>query len=163
MVMSEPGEVKAEAVGQLEEEARRRKDRLRALRQKLQGEDKEETRKVDVGLPKPVFRSYNPQDEVLQDSSKPKAKPIDIKSQVADTLEQGEIKTLLDDVELTNLAPRKPDWDLKRDVAPKLLKLERRTQRAIAELIMERLKDSQDLAAAVQIGPNVQGDEADDE
>lgn len=34
-----------------------------------------------------------------------------------------------------NLAPRKPDWDLKRDVAKKLEKLERRTQRAIAELI----------------------------
>jgi len=33
------------------------------------------------------------------------------------------------------LAPRKPDWDLKRDVAKKLEKLERRTQRAIAELI----------------------------
>ena len=33
------------------------------------------------------------------------------------------------------MAPRKPDWDLKRDVAKKLEKLERRTQRAIAELI----------------------------
>ena len=37
--------------------------------------------------------------------------------------------------DLINLAPRKPDWDLKRDVAKKLEKLERRTQRAIAELI----------------------------
>jgi len=52
-----------------------------------------------------------------------------------------------------NLAPRKPDWDLKRDVAPKLSKLERRTQKAIAELIMERLKLSQSegLAAAVHL------------
>jgi len=50
------------------------------------------------------------------------------------------------------LAPRKPDWDLKRDVAPKLQKLERRTQRAIAELILDRLRDNQDdLAAAVQL------------
>lgn len=39
------------------------------------------------------------------------------------------------DQDLINLAPRKPDWDLKRDVAKKLEKLERRTQRAIAELI----------------------------
>ena len=37
--------------------------------------------------------------------------------------------------DLINLAPRKPDWDLKRDVAKKLEKLERRTQRAIAQLI----------------------------
>lgn len=34
-----------------------------------------------------------------------------------------------------SLAPRKVDWDLKRDIEGKLAKLERRTQRAIAELI----------------------------
>lgn len=43
-------------------------------------------------------------------------------------------------MDISSLAPRKPDWDLKRDVAKKLEKLERRTQKAIAELIWERLK-----------------------
>lgn len=40
---------------------------------------------------------------------------------------------------------------MKRDVAKKSEKLERRTQKAIAELIIERLKhgESQDLATAV--------------
>nr|XP_024648248.1 coiled-coil domain-containing protein 12 isoform X1 [Macaca nemestrina] len=52
--------------------------------------------------------------------------------------------------DLANLAPRKPDWDLKRDVAKKLEKLKKRTQRAIAELIRERLKGQDDsLASAV--------------
>lgn len=37
--------------------------------------------------------------------------------------------------DILNLAPRKVDWDLKRDIEGKLAKLERRTQRAIAELI----------------------------
>lgn len=46
-------------------------------------------------------------------------------------------------MDITNLAPRKPDWDLKRDVSKKLEKLERRTQKAIAELIWERLKEGQ--------------------
>ncbi len=56
---------------------------------------------------------------------------------------------------MTSLAPRKPDWDLKRDVAPKLAKLERRTQKAIAELILDRLKTTQDnLAAAVEFSGN---------
>lgn len=56
-------------------------------------------------------------------------------------------------MDITNLAPRKPDWDLKRDVAKKLEKLERRTQRAIAELIRDRLKQrQQDLAALVNDG-----------
>ena len=53
--------------------------------------------------------------------------------------------------DFTNLAPRKPDWDLKRDIAPKLEKLERKTQRAIAELIRERLQQ-EDLANAVAAG-----------
>ena len=55
--------------------------------------------------------------------------------------------------DITNLAPRKPDWDLKRDVAKKLERLERRTQKAIAELIRERLKKEQeDLVMSVNIG-----------
>lgn len=53
--------------------------------------------------------------------------------------------------DLVNLAPRKPDWDLKRDVAKKLAKLDKRTQRAIAILIRERLIETKqdNLAAAV--------------
>lgn len=46
--------------------------------------------------------------------------------------------------EIGNLAPRKPDWDLKRNIEKKLEKLERRTQKAIAELIIERLQPNQD-------------------
>jgi len=40
---------------------------------------------------------------------------------------------------LLSLAPKKPNWDLKRDVAKKLEKLDRRTQRAIAELLSTSL------------------------
>jgi len=36
-----------------------------------------------------------------------------------------------------NVAPKKPNWDLRRDIAGKLAKLEKRTQRAIAELAIE--------------------------
>ena len=57
------------------------------------------------------------------------------------------------------MAPRKVDWDLKRDIAPKLEKLERRTQKAIAELIRERLQEAEaqgeeDLANKVNAGAN---------
>lgn len=50
------------------------------------------------------------------------------------------ITFVINSQDLVNLAPRKPDWDLKRDVAKKLEKLERRTERAIAELISELRK-----------------------
>jgi coiled-coil domain-containing protein 12 len=66
-----------------------------------------------------------------------------------------ETPLVIEEIDITNLAPRKPDWDLKRDVAKKLQRLERRTQKAIAELIRERLKDEQEninILQAVNVG-----------
>lgn len=42
---------------------------------------------------------------------------------------------------LVNVAPKKANWDLKRDIQPKLDKLERRTQRAIMEILMEQVRE----------------------
>ena len=41
---------------------------------------------------------------------------------------------------ITSIAPKKVNWDLKRDIAKKLNKLERRTQKAIVELLREKLE-----------------------
>lgn len=70
-----------------------------------------------------------------------------------DQLESGKSKIILDQLDVTSLAPRKPDWDLKRDISKRMDKLERLTQRAIAELIRERLKErNEDLASMVNVG-----------
>ncbi|CAM9286570.1 unnamed protein product [Ectocarpus sp. 4 AP-2014] len=45
------------------------------------------------------------------------------------------------DEEELNIAPKKANWDLKRDVEKKLEKLDRRTQRAIVEIIRERMAE----------------------
>ena len=37
--------------------------------------------------------------------------------------------------ERMQLHARKPDWDLKRDIEPKLAKLQRRTHRAIVQIL----------------------------
>lgn len=37
------------------------------------------------------------------------------------------------------LAPKKPNWDLKRDVAKKMAKLDKLTKKAIVELLKEKL------------------------
>lgn len=70
-------------------------------------------------------------------------------------------QVVLQDLDISSLAPRKPDWDLKRDVAKKLEKLERRTQKAIAELIWERLKEGneENLSAMVSLNENRQVEE----
>lgn len=45
---------------------------------------------------------------------------------------------------MLNIAPRKPNWDLKRDVAKKMEKLDRMTQKAIVELLREKIANQED-------------------
>ena len=78
----------------------------------------------------------------------------EITDKVKEELENEDKGVVMESLDFTNLAPKKPDWDLKRDIAPKLEKLEKRTQKAIAELIRERLKE-EDLANAVAAGASV--------
>ena len=41
---------------------------------------------------------------------------------------------------IAKVAPKKPNWDIRREIAGKLAKLEKKTQRAIAELAVEEDK-----------------------
>lgn len=41
---------------------------------------------------------------------------------------------------ITSMAPKKSNWDLKRDIGDKLAKLEKRTQKALVDLLKERLE-----------------------
>uniref|UniRef100_A0A8C3QSS6 Coiled-coil domain containing 12 n=1 Tax=Cyanoderma ruficeps TaxID=181631 RepID=A0A8C3QSS6_9PASS len=96
------------------------------------------------------LRNYDPEDEELKKRKLPPAKPASVEETVKEQLEAAKPEPIIDEVDLANLAPRKPDWDLKRDVSKKLEKLEKRTQRAIAELIRERLRgQEEELASAV--------------
>ena len=71
---------------------------------------------------------------------------------------------------LLNLAPKRPNWDLKRDLEPQMKRLRSMTDRSIVQLIAERVAseadaegaqpDGADLAAAVR---QQQQAEADDE
>ncbi|XP_046738466.1 coiled-coil domain-containing protein 12 [Diprion similis] len=141
-------------VGSLEDEALKRKERLQALKRKITDENKEQGTSEGTTLPKPKFRSYKPQDDSLKDQVLDEAKPGDVESEVKDQLSAANSKVVIEELDISSLAPRKPDWDLKRDVAKKLEKLERRTQKAIAELIRERLKQGQEnLASIVNMAP----------
>uniref|UniRef100_A0A674AR47 Coiled-coil domain containing 12 n=1 Tax=Salmo trutta TaxID=8032 RepID=A0A674AR47_SALTR len=151
-----------QSVGSLQEQALKRKERLKALRgrqlQVRDGEDGEPDRKRDRAEEEAEeerhrelkLRNYTPEDEELKERQVPKAKPASVEEKVKDQLDAAKPESVIEEVDLANLAPRKPDWDLKRDVAKKLEKLERRTQKAIAELIRDRLKGSEEeLAGAV--------------
>jgi len=145
----------SEEVGGLEAAALKRKERLAALREakskRTNGKDE------DKPLPAPVFRSYKPADESLKELELPEAETQEITDKVKEELENEKVGHQMESLDFQNLAPRKPDWDLKRDIAGKLEKLEKRTQKAIAELIRDRLKE-EDLANAVTAASNFNED-----
>ncbi|KAG0169699.1 Coiled-coil domain-containing protein 12 [Apophysomyces sp. BC1034] len=123
----------------MEEEARKRKERLAEFRKRKLGSSSNESDRVLS------FRSYTPKDEKLQENVNI-ATPDDLGETVEtetkhipkETLDKAAVKEK-EEVDLFNLAPKKPNWDLKRDVEKKLEKLDRRTKRAILEIIRDRL------------------------
>ncbi|XP_032876185.1 coiled-coil domain-containing protein 12 [Amblyraja radiata] len=154
----------AERAARLQEEALHRRERLLALRERRfqnKGKDEaepetkhlreeEEEDEKEIKHRELKLRNYVPEAKELKDRLVPNAKPASVEEKVREQQEAGKPVPVIEEVDLVNLAPRKPDWDLKRDVAKKLEKLEKRTQRAIAELIREKLKDNEeDLASAV--------------
>ncbi|EDV94635.1 coiled-coil domain-containing protein 12 [Drosophila grimshawi] len=151
-------------LGKLTEESLKRKERLQKLREQAQSKTGGVTENADK-LPKPIFRSYKPQNENTVGEVLAQEPTGDIESAVQSQLNLLHQPMVIDEIDITNLAPRKPDWDLKRDVSKKLERLERRTQKAIAELIRERLKMNQfeDISQAVNVGTAQAGQKNTDE
>ncbi|XP_038176678.1 coiled-coil domain-containing protein 12-like [Arvicola amphibius] len=149
----------AAGVGRLEEEALLWKEWLKALWEKTGRKDREggepQTKQLREEEEDGKHRglrlcNYVLEDEDLKRRRVPQAKPVAVEEKVKEQLEAAKPEPVIEEVDLANLAPRKPDWDLKRDVTKKLERLEKQTQRAIAELIHERLKGQEDsLASAV--------------
>ncbi|PNW75233.1 hypothetical protein CHLRE_12g518300v5 [Chlamydomonas reinhardtii] len=119
------------------EDALARKERLKALRAAAQAAETDGGAEPAAEEPeKPVlkFRNYAVQDtkridyEQVEAAQPPKFEAPKVDTKPED-LPQEEL--------LVNIAPKKANWDLKRDVQPKLDKLERRTQRAMLDMMRE--------------------------
>mmetsp|Transcript_412 Transcript_412/g.798 ORF Transcript_412/g.798 Transcript_412/m.798 type:complete len:128 (-) Transcript_412:38-421(-) len=94
------------------------------------------------------FRNYQPKTEELAEAVVEKSQVATLpdvetttKKRAADSEEQAEEEAdqAQDDIDVLSVAPKKANWDLKRDVEKKLQVLERRTQRAIIELTREKV------------------------
>ncbi|KAI3652848.1 hypothetical protein MP228_002273 [Amoeboaphelidium protococcarum] len=78
-----------------------------------------------------------------QQQSQQEFKPANMEA-LADQYEhqlEDQVKTMRQQsqLDLEDLAPKKVDWDLKRDIEPQLQLLEDATQRKIVELVKQRL------------------------
>ncbi len=148
-------------VGNLEDEALKRKERLNALKRgsikKISSDnpESEDTNDPLAHFPKPIFRNYTPKDEELKPGVLPKPNLIEIENEIKEQLASGKPQPLIEkEIDLTTLAPQKIDWDLKRDAEKRLRVLEKRTQKAIVELIKERMKAQKntDFAELISVG-----------
>lgn len=134
-------------IGSLEEQALKRKERLRNLKRKAETKDTA-SKSSNYGdgerITLPPAKQLTNENQTDNEEFELVLKNNDVISKI--TIEANALKEpiVVEEIDIQNLAPRKPDWDLKRDVAKKLDTLERRTQRAIAEIIRERLRSNQD-------------------
>ena len=94
-----------------------------------------------------TFRNYKPYDaSLLAKAVDPRAKSEaavmvqKVAAVVASTEDilHAELALVSQDDEL-NIVPKKPNWDLKSQVAAKMDKLARRTQRAVVEILREKM------------------------
>lgn len=154
------------SIGSLEEQALKRKERLKSLKRKAElkeaGSKHSSNKSVEkVNLPLPTQITTNSTDEVNEEVEEKQIKlhNDDVISIITNEVDTLKTPIVIEEIDIQNLAPRKPDWDLKRDVAKKFEILERRTQRAIAEIIRERLQSNQgdvDFQAVIAIGYTAQ-------
>ncbi|KAJ7343218.1 cwf18 pre-mRNA splicing factor-domain-containing protein [Mycena albidolilacea] len=132
-----------------------RKERLLALKRKKDGVEGD-------GPAEPVIKSRNfdPESRTLK-----KRAIISDDVEMEDTVERDVAglaeKIITEDEErraqeldVFNIAPKRPNWDLKREMDKKLAKLQRRTQESIHTLIRQRLAaqkgDADDIAGAIR-------------
>ncbi|KAF8637384.1 hypothetical protein AX17_002881 [Amanita inopinata Kibby_2008] len=118
-----------------------RKARLTTLRKKKAGEnvDDEEgvlkNRNFDPNTR--TLKKHDQIDEIMQDTVEKDMAGVAEKI-VAEDEERRE-----QELDVFNIAPKRPNWDLKREMDKKLAKLERKTQEAIHTLIRQRLAAQQ--------------------
>ncbi|KAF9215804.1 hypothetical protein BGZ59_000245 [Podila verticillata] len=121
----------------MDEASKKRKERLEQLKKRKLESATTDGKEVSLS-----FRNYTPLNEELKADDSKIATHKDIGDTVEKKMEgvvekaiQEEEQIRAKDVDIFTLASKKPNWDLKRDIEPKLLKLEKKTRAAIIELI----------------------------
>ncbi|KAG6889823.1 hypothetical protein C0995_014300 [Termitomyces sp. Mi166 len=125
-----------------------RKVRLAALRKRKAGEvdDDSVVQNRNFDPESRTIRKHNPLDP-SEDTIEKNVEGLAEKIIAEDEVRRAQ------ELDIFNIAPKRPNWDLKRDMNKKLAKLERRTQEAIHTLIRQRLAaqkgESDDLVGAM--------------
>ncbi|KAG2077922.1 mRNA splicing factor [Suillus decipiens] len=122
----------------LQEASDARKARLIALRNRKEG-----ISTVSNGDSVLLSRNYDPETRTLKKHSKNDVLTTDTVEKaiegVAERIIAEDERQRAQELDVFNIAPKRPNWDLKREMEKKLAKLERKTQEAVHTLIRQRL------------------------
>ncbi|KAJ2505013.1 hypothetical protein GGI11_007154 [Coemansia sp. RSA 2049] len=144
--------------GGLEEATQKRKARLQALREARQAtttaKSKEPTELKDTDTPGTTEPDKSHPSAPEQHTGHERTVERLVDGMVETTLaERQESMATTDLVDITAIAPRRANWDLKRELHKRLDALKPRNDAAIADLIRKRIQDSgdaSDIADAVE-------------
>ncbi|KAG2061580.1 mRNA splicing factor [Suillus hirtellus] len=122
----------------LQEASDARKARLVALRNRKEG-----ISTVPNGDSVLLSRNYDPETRTLKKHSKNDVLTTDTVEKdiegVAEKILAEDERQRAQELDVFNIAPKRPNWDLKREMEKKVAKLERKTQEAVHTLIRQRL------------------------
>ncbi|KAG1762504.1 mRNA splicing factor [Suillus occidentalis] len=122
----------------LQEASDARKARLIALRNRKEG-----LSTVSNGDSVLLSRNYDPETRTLKKHSKNDVLTTDTVEKtiegVAEMIIAEDERQRAQELDVFNIAPKRPNWDLKREMDKKLARLERKTQEAVHTLIRQRL------------------------
>jgi len=127
-------------IGKMEEAAKKRRERLLAMKRKMEKAEKKKDQ-TEIKEPQLKFRSYQSENQIIKENQMERVEAPDITEHIQVHLEK-EKEPLEVDIDLYKLAPKKPDWDLKRNIEKKMEKLEKKTSQAISEMVREKLQRS---------------------
>jgi len=120
----------------MDETPEQRRARLAALRERAGGG----AQNIPASESAVTFRNYVPRDAALA-SAKTEAATAPTSALASREVDRDAVALALEpnvgDVDPASLAPKRANWDLKRDVERRLEKLERRTRRALADIARE--------------------------
>jgi len=120
------------------ESAQARKAKLKAIRdaagEKGEGPESSATHQE----PALKFRNYSVRDQKIEHTVVAPALPPEYKAPEPEAATKKRPQDML-----ANVAPKKPNWDLRRDVEKQLAKLERRTQRALVQIQQKQALEAQ--------------------
>ncbi|KXN92274.1 Coiled-coil domain-containing protein 12 [Leucoagaricus sp. SymC.cos] len=152
----------------LVEASETRKARLIALRKRKAGEATDDASSESLFKP----RNFDPESRTIKKRTRDDDVEMEdtVEKNVADLAEkiiQEDKVRQAQELDVFNIAPKRPNWDLKREMDKKLAKLERRTQEAIHTLIRQRLAaqkgQAEDIVGAMKAQEQQQQDLSDED